>query len=56
MPNGAESLLAVLAAHDVEVVFGLPGVHNLAIWEALRKHPGIRMIGVRHEQTAVYAS
>jgi acetolactate synthase I/II/III large subunit len=56
MPKGAESLLEVLAAHEVEVVFGLPGVHNLAIWEALRKHPGIRMIGVRHEQTAVYAA
>ncbi|MDX8035923.1 thiamine pyrophosphate-binding protein [Lentzea sp. BCCO 10_0856] len=56
MPRGAEVLLEVLAAHDVEVVFGLPGVHNLAIWEALRKHPGIRMVGVRHEQTAVYAA
>ncbi|SMD11931.1 thiamine pyrophosphate-binding protein [Lentzea albidocapillata] len=56
MPRGAESLLEVLAAHDVEVVFGLPGVHNLAIWEALQKYPGIRMIGVRHEQTAVYAA
>ena len=56
MPKGAESLLEVLAAHNVEVVFGLPGVHNLAIWEALQQHPGIRMIGVRHEQTAVYAA
>ena len=56
MSKGAERLLEVLAAHGVEVVFGLPGVHNLAIWEALRKHPGIRMIGVRHEQTAVYAA
>ncbi|GGU35158.1 thiamine pyrophosphate-binding protein [Lentzea flava] len=56
MPKGAESLLEVLAAHEVEVVFGLPGVHNLAIWEALEKHKGIRMIGVRHEQTAVYAA
>jgi acetolactate synthase-1/2/3 large subunit len=56
MPNGAERLLEVLAAHDVEVVFGLPGVHNLAIWEALEKHKSIRMIGVRHEQTAVYAA
>jgi acetolactate synthase-1/2/3 large subunit len=56
MPKGAESLLQVLAAHDVEVVFGLPGVHNLAIWEALEKRPSIRMIGVRHEQTAVYAA
>ncbi|GAB2844708.1 thiamine pyrophosphate-binding protein [Lentzea nigeriaca] len=56
MPKGAESLLDVLAAHEVEVVFGLPGVHNLAIWEALEKHKSIRMIGVRHEQTAVYAA
>ncbi|USX51858.1 thiamine pyrophosphate-binding protein [Lentzea sp. HUAS12] len=56
MSQGAESLLDVLAAHDVEVVFGLPGVHNLAIWEALQQRPGIRMIGVRHEQTAVYAA
>ncbi|WP_112272738.1 thiamine pyrophosphate-binding protein [Lentzea terrae] len=56
MPRGAESLLEVLAAHDVEVVFGLPGVHNLTIWEALEKHKSIRMIGVRHEQTAVYAA
>src|SRR5690349_12050321 len=56
MPKGAESLLEVLAAHDVEVVFGLPGVHNLAVWEALQRHPGIRMVGVRHEQTAVYAA
>src|SRR5690349_21635633 len=56
MPRGAESLLEVLAAHDVEVVFGLPGAHNLAIWEALQQHPGVRLIGVRHEQTAVYAA
>lgn len=56
MPRGAESLLEVLAAHEVEVVFGLPGVHNLAVWEALQRFPGIRMIGVRHEQTAVYAA
>ncbi|ANZ38644.1 acetolactate synthase [Lentzea guizhouensis] len=55
MPKGAESLLTTLAAHDVEVVFGLPGVHNLAVWEALQ-HSGIRMVGVRHEQTAVYAA
>ncbi|KOV80758.1 thiamine pyrophosphate-binding protein [Nocardia sp. NRRL S-836] len=55
MPQGAESLLRTLAAHGVEVVFGLPGVHNLAVWEAL-SGSGIRMVGVRHEQTAVYAA
>jgi acetolactate synthase-1/2/3 large subunit len=55
MTPGAGRLLEVLASHGVEVVFGLPGVHNLAVWEALRSS-NIRMIGVRHEQTAVYAA
>ena len=36
-------------------VFGLPGVHNLALWEALRASP-IRLVGVRHEQAAAYAA
>ncbi|TWP43499.1 thiamine pyrophosphate-binding protein [Lentzea tibetensis] len=53
--SGAARVLEVLTAHGVEVVFGLPGVHNLAIWEALESS-GVRMIGVRHEQTAVYAA
>jgi len=39
----------------VEVVFGLPGVHNLAIFDALSRSP-IRTILVRHEQTAAYAA
>jgi acetolactate synthase-1/2/3 large subunit len=44
-----------LEAAGVDVVFGLPGVHNLAAWEALRPSP-IRLVGVRHEQAAVYAA
>jgi acetolactate synthase-1/2/3 large subunit len=51
----AELIVEELKRHDVEVVFGLPGVHNLALWEALRDS-GIRLVGVRHEQTAVYAA
>ena len=39
----------------VEVAFGLPGVHNLALWRALGESP-IRVVGVRHEQTAAYAA
>ena len=54
-PTGAQHLVDTLAALGVEVVFGLPGVHNLPIWEALA-HTGIRVIGVRHEQTAGYAA
>jgi acetolactate synthase-1/2/3 large subunit len=53
--TGADHLVAGLEQSGVEVVFGLPGVHNLPAWEALRESP-IRLVGVRHEQTAVYAA
>jgi thiamine pyrophosphate-dependent acetolactate synthase large subunit-like protein len=55
MKTGAQHLVDVLTELGVEVAFGLPGVHNLAIWEALADS-GIRLIGVRHEQTAGYAA
>ena len=39
----------------VERAFGIPGVHNLAFWrDRTEAHPPI--IGVRHEQTTVYAA
>jgi acetolactate synthase-1/2/3 large subunit len=53
--TGAQLLVAGLEEAGVEVVFGLPGVHNLAAWEALRESP-IRLVGVRHEQAAAYAA
>ncbi|HET6503893.1 MAG TPA: thiamine pyrophosphate-binding protein, partial [Amycolatopsis sp.] len=53
--TGARHLVDVLTELGVEVAFGLPGVHNLPIWEALADS-GIRLIGVRHEQTAGYAA
>ncbi len=55
MPTGAEVIVAALEEAAVEVCFGLPGVHNLALWEALRASP-IRLVGVRHEQAAAYAA
>jgi thiamine pyrophosphate-dependent acetolactate synthase large subunit-like protein len=55
MPNGAEVIVAQLEDAGVEVCFGLPGVHNLALWDALRESP-IRLVGVRHEQAAAYAA
>ncbi len=51
----AERLVEALESAGVELVFGLPGVHNLAIWRALSRSP-IRLVGVRHEQAAVYAA
>jgi acetolactate synthase-1/2/3 large subunit len=53
--TAAARLLAGLERAGVEVAFGLPGVHNLPIWEALAGSE-IRMVGVRHEQTAAFAA
>src|SRR5215207_9143290 len=55
MPSGAQVIVGQLEDAGVEVVFGLPGVHNLALWDALRESP-IRLVGVRHEQAAAYAA
>src|SRR3954470_15048744 len=55
MPTGAQLIVDLLEAEGVEVAFGLPGVHNLALWEALRGS-SIRLVGVRHEQAAAYAA
>jgi thiamine pyrophosphate-dependent acetolactate synthase large subunit-like protein len=53
--TGAELLVGGLESAGVKVCFGLPGVHNLAAWKAL-DGSSIRLVGVRHEQTAVYAA
>ena len=55
MPTGAQVIVQQLEEAGVELCFGLPGVHNLALWEALRASP-IRLVGVRHEQAAAYAA
>lgn len=54
-PTGAEVIVSALEATGVEVCFGLPGVHNLALWETLGGS-SIRLVGVRHEQAAAYAA
>jgi len=53
--KGVDRLAQALVHLGVDVAFGLPGVHNLPIWEAFEAL-GIRIIGVRHEQTAAYAA
>jgi acetolactate synthase-1/2/3 large subunit len=55
MPTGAEVITRALEAAGVEIAFGLPGVHNLPLWDAVRKS-SIRLVGVRHEQAAAYAA
>src|SRR5215204_2172401 len=55
MPTGAQVIVKHLEDAGVDVCFGLPGVHNLALWDALRGSR-IRLVGVRHEQAAAYAA
>src|SRR3954469_18388083 len=55
MASGAQIIVAELERAGVSVCFGLPGVHNLALWAALRES-SIRLVGVRHEQAAAYAA
>ncbi|WP_410670547.1 thiamine pyrophosphate-binding protein [Amycolatopsis sp. cmx-4-68] len=53
--SGARELVDALESLGTEIVFGLPGVHNLPLWEALAE-TRIKLVGVRHEQTAGYAA
>ena len=55
-PSVAQMVLHALGNAGSQIVFGLPGAHNLAFW---RPSPGLdtpRLVNVRHEQTAVYAA
>ena len=52
----ADALLDGLAAHGVEVCFGVPGVHNLPFWVGAGTAGRPRIVGVRHEGAAGYAA
>jgi acetolactate synthase-1/2/3 large subunit len=53
--SGGEVVVAALAAHGVDVAWGIPGTHNLTIFDALGRY-GIRTIATTHEQGAGYAA
>lgn len=50
--TGGEAVVKSLEAANVSVVFGIPGSHNLAIYDALAKSENIRHVLARHEQGA----
>jgi acetolactate synthase-1/2/3 large subunit len=53
--SGGEAVARSLAAHGVDLVWGIPGTHNLAIYAALPA-AGIRHVLPRHEQGAAFAA
>ena len=48
-------LVELLAANDIDTVFGIPGVHNLELYRGLAAS-SIRHVLVRHEQGAGFAA
>lgn len=53
--TGGQAVVAALAAHGVETVFGIPGTHNLEIYRHLPAY-GVGHVSTRHEQGAGYAA
>ncbi|GLZ28407.1 hypothetical protein Lesp02_05970 [Lentzea sp. NBRC 105346] len=53
--SGGDALVRALSAHGVDVVFGIPGTHNLGIYKALAEHE-LRHVTPRHEQGAGFAA
>ena len=54
--TGGDLIVEVLARSGAELVFGLASVHNLPIYDAIRRDGRIRAVNVRHEQAAVGAA
>jgi thiamine pyrophosphate-dependent acetolactate synthase large subunit-like protein len=53
--SGGELVVRSLAQHGVELVFGIPGTHNLPLYAHLEAS-GIRHVSPRHEQGGGYAA
>ena len=51
--NGAQALVGSLASNVVEVVFALPGVQIMDVFNAFYHEPRIRLVLARHEQAVV---
>jgi thiamine pyrophosphate-dependent acetolactate synthase large subunit-like protein len=54
MVSGADGIVEALRRNEVSVVYGIPSVHNIRLYESLRKNPTIQHVLCRHETTAVH--
>lgn len=52
--RGGDAVVSALKANGIDVVFGIPGVHTLDIYDALIEDPDMLHILARHEQGAGY--
>ena len=55
--HGGDHAVAVAAAHGVQTMFTLSGAHVFPMYDgAVNAEPTMRILDVRHEQTAVFAA
>jgi acetolactate synthase-1/2/3 large subunit len=54
--TGADLLVQCLHDAGVRVIFGMPGSHTVAIYDAIERHGGIRTILIRNEQAGAFAA
>jgi acetolactate synthase-1/2/3 large subunit len=54
--TGADLLVDNLYAHGVRTIFGMPGSHTTALYEAIDRHGHIQTILIRNEQAGAYAA
>src|SRR5215210_8152483 len=55
--HAGELAVAVARAHGVETMFTLSGAHVFPMYDgAVKAEPPMRLLDVRHEQTAVFAA
>ena len=52
--TGAHLLVESLIGEGVDLLFGIPGVGTLAVYDVFVDHPELRHIEVRHEQSAIF--
>jgi acetolactate synthase-1/2/3 large subunit len=52
--SGGEWVVEALRAEGVRHVFGIPGIHNLAVYDALLRQSAIAHVLARHEQGAAF--
>lgn len=54
--TGAQAVVSALLQHGITAGFGIPSIHNIALYDALRQTPEFRHWVVRHEQAAGFAA
>jgi thiamine pyrophosphate-dependent acetolactate synthase large subunit-like protein len=54
--TGAQAVVAALLHYGINAGFGIPSIHNIALYEALRQTSAFQHWVVRHEQAAGFAA